>query len=132
MNKLTVVIDRHAEELSIQEILELYGRKVIIAKDEEEVIKILKRENVGVVIMEPLMTTSILMFGSFEVNKEHIHIGGVGLVLFKIIQQFNVPIILHTSVNKKDLQDVGFPKEMIYYQKPFPVEDLVSTINNLN
>jgi hypothetical protein len=43
MNKLTVVIDRHAEELSIQEILELYGRKVIIAKDEEEVIKILKR-----------------------------------------------------------------------------------------
>ena len=94
--------------------------KVFIATTEEEVVHLLKTEKMLKIIMEPLLGIHNL---TEKTIIEPSYMGGVGLELFKrfqvLINTSETEIILHTAVCKEQLNHIGFPKDIRYYEKPF-------------
>lgn len=128
MKKILLVSPNGLGVESKKELLESTDREVFIAKSEEEVIRIVKNEEITVMLLEPLLSANFLIDDNQPIK--NIEIGGVGLILFKKIHKAfpDIRIILLTVVSQKNTLKAGFPENLFHLRSPMRSEDILEVI----
>ena len=134
MKRQILVIDPHHEDNheNLKELFELNGSEVFIAKNEDEATTLLEKQKISKVLIEPLMGIHTLKGKKLDISGPR-YLGGVGFELYNRIKKLapkETEFILHTVVCKKELNKIGFPTDMRYFQKPFCFEKLSEEILN--
>lgn len=122
---LILIVDTHANDLSLDECFESKKNVVNLFSKESEIIHFLKinRNKDGVILLDPRLPFDFLDVNSREIKNQHL--GEVGYIFIKNITDLlgNFKIIFYTTLSKYELLSVGFPKSILHYQKPFcPIE----------